>query len=294
MKIKQSAASRAFDIFNVVFIGLVSILTIAPFLYIISASFATEKEIIERPFFIIPREFSTFAYRYIFSTNTLLVAFKNSVLITAAGTAINMFTTVTLAYSLSKRYLRGRNIMLNLVIFSMFFSGGMIPTYLVVKDLRLLETYWSVLLTGAVSAYNLMIVKNFFQSIPEELEESARLDGCTDLGTLWRIVLPLSMPVLATFSLFYAVGHWNSYFSALLYMPKSPAKWPTQVVLRQLIILSQGSVGDLAAMDSELRKPPDQSMKMAVIVVSTIPIMLVYPFLQKHFAKGVMVGALKG
>jgi len=294
MKIKQSASSRAFDILNVLFIGVVSLLTISPFLYIISASFATEKEILERPFFLIPHEFSTFAYRYIFSTNTLLIAFQNSVLITAAGTAINMFATVTLAYPLSKRYLHGRNLMLNLVIFSMFFSGGMIPTYLVVKDLKLLETYWSVLLTGAISAYNLMIVKNFFQSIPEELEESARLDGCTDIGALWRIVLPLSMPVLATFSLFYAVGHWNSYFSALLYMPKSPAKWPIQVVLRQLIILSQGSAGDLSAMDNELRKPPDQSMKMAVIVVSTIPIMLVYPFLQKHFAKGVMVGALKG
>lgn len=294
MKIKQSRSSRAFDIFNVIFIALCAFITLAPFLYVVSASFATEREIVERPMFLIPRDVSLDAYRYIFSSSTLIRGFGNSIFITLTGTVINMFFTVTLAYSLSKRYLHGRNLMLNMIIFSMFFTGGMIPTYIVVSGIGLLDTYWSVLLPGAISAYNFMIVKNFFQNIPAELEESAKLDGCTDIGTLIRIVLPLSMPVLATFSLFYAVAHWNSYFSAVLYMTRSPEKWPLQVVLRQLIILSSGQAGDMVNMDPNFVKPPDQSTKMAVIVLSTIPIMMVYPFLQKYFAKGVMVGALKG
>lgn len=294
MRIKQSWSSRLFDAFNVIFIFLCAALTIIPFLYVLAASFATEKEIVERPIFFIPRVISFDAYEYIFSSSTLGTAFLNSIFITLVGTIINMLCTVTMAYPLSKRYLHGRNFFLNLVIFSMFFSGGMIPTYVIVSSLGLLDTYWSVLLPGAISAYNMMIIKNFFQNLPDGLEESAKLDGCTDLGALVRIVLPLSMPVIATFSLFYAVGHWNSYFSALLYMTRSPEKWPLQVVLRQLIILSQGSAGDMNSMDPAFVKPPDQSIKMAVIVVSTVPIMLVYPFLQKYFAKGVMVGALKG
>ena len=294
LRIKHSAVSRAFDAFNVAFIGICSIATVLPFLYVIAASFATEREIAERPLFIIPRDVSLAAYRYIFSSNTLIRAFGNSVLITAAGTVINMFFTVTLAYALSKRYMHGRNILLNVVIFSMFFSGGMIPGYIVVKGLGLLDRYWSVLLPGAISAYNMLIIKNFFQSLPDGLEESAKLDGCTDLGALIYIVLPLSLPVIATFSLFYAVGHWNSYFSAMIYMPRSPEKWPLQVMLRQLIILSSSMAGDASSYAADYLKPPDQSVKMAVIVVSTFPILCVYPFLQKHFAKGVMTGALKG
>ncbi|MDR0897074.1 MAG: carbohydrate ABC transporter permease [Oscillospiraceae bacterium] len=294
VQIKQSLGSKAFDIFNVVFIAVCAFITLAPFLYVLAASFATEREIVERPMFLIPRDVSFDAYAFIFSSKTLINAFGNSLFITACGTVINMFCTVTMAYALSKRYLHGRNILLNLIIFSMFFSGGMIPGYLVVRGLGMIDTYWSVLLPGAISAYNMMIIKNFFQNLPDGLEESAKLDGCSDLGALIRIVLPLSLPVLATFSLFYAVGHWNSYFSALLYMTRSREKWPLQVVLRQLIILSSGQAGDMTQMDPEFVKPPDQSVKMAVIVVSTIPIMLVYPFLQKYFAKGVMVGALKG
>ena len=151
-----------------------------------------------------------------------------------------------------------------------------------------------MLLPGAISAYNLMIVKNFFQGIPQELEESASIDGCTDIGILWKIVLPLSLPVLATFGLFYAVGHWNAYFGAMIYMTGAKEKWPLQVLLRELIIMSNGSAGDMANMADDFVQPPEQSVKMAVIVVSTVPIMCVYPFLQKYFVKGVMVGALKG
>ncbi len=290
-----TVGSRIFDVFNYLFVTLVAITTIIPFIYIIGASFATEYEIATRPMFFIPQDVTIDAYRYIFSSNKILRGFGNSILITVSGTAINLFFTVTMAYALSKTRLRGRNFFLNMVIFSMFFSGGMIPGYIVIANiLNLKNTYWSVILPGAISAYNMMIVKNFFQGIPQELEESASIDGCTDIGVLWKIVLPLSLPVLATFGLFYAVGHWNAYFGAMIYMTGAPEKWPLQVLLRELIIMANGSAGDMANMDAEFVQPPEQSVKMAVIVVSTVPIMCVYPFLQKYFVKGVMVGALKG
>ena len=291
----KTPGSIAFNIFNYTFVTLVAVLTIIPFIYLIGASFATEYEIATRPMFFIPHDVSTGAYEYIFSSNKILRGFGNSLFITVCGTAINLFFTVTMAYALSKNRLRGRNFFLNLVIFSMFFSGGMIPGYIVVANiLGLKNTYWSVLLPGAISAYNMMIVKNFFQGIPQELEESAAIDGCNDLGILWKIVLPLSLPVLATFGLFYAVGHWNAYFGAMIYMTGAKEKWPLQVLLRELIIMSNGTAGDLNNLDPEFVQPPEQSIKMAVIVVSTVPIMCVYPFLQKYFVKGVMVGALKG
>ena len=291
----NTLGGRIFDVFNYIILTLVAFTTIAPFIYIIGASFATEYELAQRPLLIIPHEISFNAYEYIFSTNKILSGFKNSIIITVAGTLINLFFTVTMAYAISKTRLRGRNFFLNMVIFSMFFGGGMIPSYIVTANmLNLKDTYWSVLLPGAISAYNMMIVKNFFQGIPQELEESASLDGCTDVGILWRIVLPLSLSVLATFGLFYAVGHWNAYFGAMIYMSGAREKWPLQVLLREIIILSNSSAGDMANMDPEFIQPPEQSVKMAVIVVSTVPIMCVYPFLQKYFVKGVMVGALKG
>lgn len=187
----------------------------------------------------------------------------------------------------------GRNFFMNLIIFSMLFSGGMIPGYLVVKGLGLLNSYAAVILPGAISAFNLIIIKNFFQNLPAGLEEAARIDGCSDFGVFWRIVLPLSKPIIATFGLFYAVGHWNNFFSALLYLNDNK-KWPLQVMLREIVILSQFAAGDMSAMDPEFVEPPDQAVKMAVIVVGTVPILCVYPFLQKHFAKGVLLGSIKG
>ncbi len=287
--------SRIFDILNYLIVTLIALTTLFPFVYIIGASFATEYEITTRPLFIIPQDVTVNAYEFIFSSNKILQGFRNSIFITVCGTAINLFFTVTMAYALSKTRLRGRNFFLNMVIISMFFSGGMIPGYIIIANvLNLKNTFWAVLLPGAISSYNLMIVKNFFQGIPQELEESAAIDGSTDIGILWKIVLPLSLPVLATFGLFYAVGHWNAYFGAMIYMTGAKEKWPLQVLLRELIILANGSAGDITNMDPEFVQPPEQSVKMAVIVVSTVPIMCVYPFLQKYFVKGVMVGALKG
>lgn len=295
VSVYNSLGNKIFDWCNYILLGLIAFTTILPFIYIIGASLASEYELTVRPMFIIPQDVTFDAYKYIFSSNRILQAFGNSVFITVAGTAINLFFTVTMAYAISKTRLRGRNFILNMVIFSMFFSGGMIPGYIVTASwLHMKDTYWSVLLPGAISAYNMMIVKNFFQGIPQELEESASLDGCSDIGILLKIVLPLSLPVLATFGLFYAVGHWNSYFSAMIYMTGAREKWPLQVLLREIIIMANASAGDMANLDPDFVKPPEQSVKMAVIVVSTVPIMCVYPFLQKYFVKGVMVGALKG
>ncbi len=292
---RATVGSRIFDGLNYVILTLCALTTILPFIYIVGASFATEYELSVRPMFLIPQDITLDAYRYIFSSSKLVQAFGNSVFITVCGTCINLFFTVTLAYSLSKKYLRGRNFLLNMVIFSMFFSGGMVPGYILVSNwLGMKNSFWSVLLPGAISAYNMMIVKNFFQNIPQELEESARIDGCNDLGTLLKIVLPLSLPVLATFGLFYAVGHWNAYFGAMIYMTSAREKWPLQVILREIILLSEASAADMNVRDAGFIELPEQSVKMAVIVVATMPIMCVYPFLQKYFVKGVMVGALKG
>ncbi|WP_037287919.1 carbohydrate ABC transporter permease [Saccharibacillus sacchari] len=292
-KLFNTPGGRVFDVFNVVVLGLLGILTVLPFLYIVGNSFATEAEITGRSFFLIPREFSLSAYEYIFSSSTIFRSIGVSIFVTVAGTFINLFFTMTMAYPLSRSDFWGRSTLMNIVIFSMLFSGGMIPTYLVVRSLGLIDSYWALMLPGAISAFNLIVVKNFFQQMPAGLEEAARIDGCTDLGVLWRIVLPLSKPVIATFALFYAVGHWNNFFSALLYINDSD-KWPLQIMLRQIVLLSQGTVGDMANMDPNFVQPPEQSIKMAVIVVGTIPILLVYPFLQKHFAKGVMLGSIKG
>ncbi|APO47444.1 carbohydrate ABC transporter permease [Paenibacillus sp. FSL H7-0942] len=292
-RLYNSPAGKVFDIFNYVMLGILGILTVLPFLYIIGNSFATEAEITERSFFLIPKVFSFSAYEYIFSSSTIFRSIGVSIFITVAGTLVNLFFTLTMAYPLSRSDFWGRNVMMNMVIFSMLFGGGMIPTYLVIRGLGLLDSYWALMLPGAISAFNLIVVKNFFQQMPPGLEEAARIDGCSDLGVLWRIVLPLSKPVIATFALFYAVGHWNNFFSALLYISDSD-KWPLQVMLRQIVLLSQASVGDMANMDPNFVQPPEQSIKMAVIVVGTIPILLVYPFLQKHFAKGVMLGSIKG
>ena len=265
-----------------------------PFLYVLAGSFATERELTERAFFIIPTTFSLNAYKYIIRTGDVFMGLKNSLIVTLVGTSINMFFTTTLAYPLSRSYLRGRNFFINMVIVTMLFSGGMVPMYLVVNGLNLTNTYWALWLPGAISAFNMIIVKNFFQGIPKELEEAAKVDGCTDLGIFVKIILPLSKPTIASVSLFYAVGHWNSYFDAMLYITDRK-KEVVQIALRRIIFLAGGVNTDGTPIDwGTLGQPPDKAVKMATTVVATIPILLVYPFVQKYFTKGVMVGAVKG
>lgn len=280
----KGIGSRIFDSLNIIILALFAIITILPFVYVVSSSFSITSS-------LIPKQFSFEAYKYIFSAKTFPRSLMVSAYITIVGTSIQLILTSLMAYGLSYTQVPGRRIILLLVIFTMLFSGGMIPTYFVVRATGLLDTFWSLMIPGAISAFYLIILKNFFQAIPDELKESGKIDGCHDLGILFRIVLPLSLPAMAAFGLFYSVGIWNQYFSAILYISDN-TKYPVQVILRQVIILAYGSIGDTT--DMEDVPYYGQSIRMAVIVVATLPIMLVYPFLQKHFAKGVLLGSVKG
>lgn len=290
MHYKPSLGSRLFDATNVAILVVFSLVTLFPFLYILATSLAPLQQVLRGGLILWPEEVTWDAYRTIFSNAHFVRSLMTTVFVTVVGTLTNLVFTVFMAYPLAKKRLKGRRTMLFLVVFTILFSGGMIPTYMVVKSVGLMNTVWSLILPGAISAFNLIIMKNFFQGIPEELEEAARIDGCKNLGVLFRIVLPLSMPALATFTLFYAVGHWNQFFAAVMYITKSNL-WPIQVVLRQMII--EGSTQDFEVAMGELNIIP-ATIKMAAIIVATVPILLVYPFLQKHFAKGVLLGSVKG
>lgn len=291
MKQNKTVASTIFDVFNHIFLGIWAIITVLPFLYVLAASFAPDSEIKTRTFFIIPRNPTLLTYKFIFASNYFLRSMLNSVIITVGGTLVNLFFTFTMAYALSKKHFIGRSIVLNGVIFTMLFGGGMIPTYLLVKSLGLLNSYWALWLPGAISPFNFFVVKNFFQEMPQDLEDAARIDGCTEAQVLWKIILPLSKPIIATFALFYGVGHWNSWFGALLYI-NDAEKWPVQLILRQIVMLSTTLASDLTQFDPNFQ-PPQESLKMAIIVVATLPIMLLYPWLQKYFIKGMFIGSLK-
>lgn len=288
----KSLGSVLFDSFNVVFLTIFSLVTVLPFINILAVSLSTSEGLKAKDFILIPSGFSLDAYRYLFTTEAVPRGLLVTVLITLAGTAINLIFTLTMAYALAKKDLMGRKTVMLLVTFSMLFSGGMIPSYLLIRNLGMLDTYWALTVPGAISAFNLIIIKNFFQQLPPGLEESAKIDGASDIGVLCRIVLPLSMPTIATFTLFYAVGHWNTFFAAIIYMNDS-AKWPIQVVLRQIVILSS-QLGENGDFDAAAISALSESIKMGVIVVATLPILLLYPFLQKYFVKGVLLGSIKG
>ena len=274
-----------------ILLTLIAVIMVIPFIYVIAASFATEAEIQTRPIFFIPDSPTLDAYARIFDMNDMGTRVFHSLLIsvcvTAIGTFINLFFTTTMAYGLSRTNLIGKKPLLNMVLFTMVFGGGMIPLFLVVKGLGMYDTYAALILPGAISAYNMIIVRNFCMELPRELEEAASIDGCSDIGIFIKIALPLSLPCLATFGLFYAVGHWNNYFGALLYLEDS-TKFPFQLVLRNIVMQTAETQTDPNALI------PEDTLKMAVIVIGTVPILIVYPFLQKHFAAGVMVGAVKG
>ncbi|MFC3492583.1 carbohydrate ABC transporter permease [Glycomyces rhizosphaerae] len=285
----NTRAGRAFDVLNIVLLTAVGLLAILPFVYVLAGSFATELEITTRPFFLWPNEFTTASYESILSSDVIVRAFVTTIAVTFVGTMIQLALTVLMAYPLSKVDLPGRRTILSLVIFTMVFSAGMIPTFLVVKDLGLLDSYWALILPMAINPFSLIIIKNFFQQLPHELEESAKIDGANELQVLRHVVLPLSKPVLATFALFYAVGIWNDYLSPLLYLSDT-GKWTLQMILRQVTAAASLSADEL---NSDV-PPPAQGIKFAVVVIATIPVLLAYPFLQKHFAKGMLIGSVKG
>ncbi|SKC38582.1 carbohydrate ABC transporter permease [Krasilnikoviella flava] len=287
---RPTTGQRVFRVVNVIVLTGFALICVLPFVNVLGSSLATPGELATRPFVLIPQTFSLDAYRYILSTSTIFRAMGVSVFVTAVGTFVSLLLTSLMAYALSKRYLRGRRVINFLVVFTMLFSGGMIPTFIVVNSLGLIDSLWSLILPVAINAFNFVIMRSFFQGIPDSLEEAARIDGCSDLGVFVRIVLPLALASIATIGLFYAVFYWNTYQNAILYINDS-TKWPIQVLLRQIVIVASGMNADESAVDVV---PPAQSVKMAVIFIATLPMLIVYPFVQRFFVKGALIGSVKG
>ena len=291
-KVKKSLGDRIVDVIIYVVLGLIALSTVLPFLYVLAGSFATEKELTEKAFFIIPSVWSINAYKYAIQTANILRGLRNSILITILGTVMCMLFSLTFAYPLSKSHFRGRNWIMNLVIVTMLFSGGMIPTYIVVQTYGLLDSWWALVLPALINPFNMIIIKKFFSGLPVELDEASYMDGANDLQIFVKVALPLSKPVIASISLFYGVGFWNDYFNAMIYL-QDAKKFPIQIQLRS-IILQTSKIAD-TLIDYDMNgTPPDKAVKMACTVIATVPILIVYPFVQKYFTKGVMVGEVKG
>lgn len=288
---KMSKGERWFRGINHFALACFGLLALAPFVHILAQSFSSYRAIVSGEVSFLPVEWTTEAYLKVFNDPGFVQSFLVSVQRTVVGTIISVVMTMLLAYPLSRYYIKGRGPIMFLIVFTMLFSGGMIPTYLVIKELHLMNTFWAYVIPGAVNAFHVVIMKNFFQSIPNELEESARIDGSSNLGILFRIVVPLSMPVIATIALFNAVGQWNSFFDAVMYVTDSSLK-PLQIYLRELVMSGQSNINTTDSLERQLLAV--ESLKAAALIASTLPILLVYPFLQKYFVKGIMIGSVKG
>ncbi|MCR8632511.1 carbohydrate ABC transporter permease [Paenibacillus radicis (ex Xue et al. 2023)] len=282
-----------FDWVNYTLLALISITCIFPFLYVFSVSFTDPKAYIPLKFYVFPDSWSLASYKYILSTNSFLNALKSTAFITVVGTVFNIIVSFTLAYALTKKAMPGRGVMMGGVIFTLVFSAGIVPSYLLVKELGLLNSYWSLIWPSLTNAWSLIVIKSFLESLPAELEDSGKIDGCSDIGVFLRIIIPLSMPAIAAFTLFFAVSHWNTYFNALIYISDSK-KWTLQVLVKTLVVDSDSTGVGQAGAGGDDRVIPQETIRMASIVMSMVPILLIYPFLQKHFAKGVMLGSVKG
>lgn len=284
-----------FDVINGAVLALVCAVVLYPLLFVLSASISNPAAVLSGKMWLWPVDVTFYGYERVFGNREILIGYANTLLYTTVGTAVNLVMTVMAAYPLALPSFKGRNAMMALMVFTMFFGGGLIPTYMVVRDLGLTNTMWALILPNAVSVYNILVMRTYFQSsIPGELLEAASIDGSSDLRTLARIVLPLSLPILAVMVLFYAVGHWNAYFSALIYLTDR-VKYPLQLFMREILIQGQMEEMINAADSSHAQTILDEeAVKYAVIVVANLPIFLLYPFLQKYFVKGVMIGAIKG
>ncbi|AEC02736.1 carbohydrate ABC transporter permease [Parasphaerochaeta coccoides] len=292
--IKRSPFDQVQQVFIYIIVAAFALMTLLPFIYVIAGSFATERELTERSFFLIPRQFSLNAYEYILNAGDVLRGLKNSFIVALVGTCINMFLSTTLAYPLSRTYFKGRNFLMMMVLICLLFPAGMVPMYMLVANgLKLKNSFWALWLPGGINMFNMIIIKNYFQGIPQELEEAARIDGANDLNIFVRIFLPLSKPALASVSLFYAVSHWNAYFNAMMYI-SDMSKEVVQIALRRIIFLTSMVTMDSGFDWGAFGLPPEKAVKMATTVVATIPMLMLYPFIQKYFTQGVMIGSVKG
>ncbi|TVY07861.1 carbohydrate ABC transporter permease [Paenibacillus cremeus] len=282
------AAGRWFDYINFILLTLLALITVYPFWDTLVVSVIPLSEYLSTTVHLFPRSLTFDSYTYLFSMKELWTSYGVTLFITLVGTIISMILTVMAAYALSKPNLKGHRVILFLIVFTMMFSGGVIPTYLIVKSLGLMNSVWALIIPSALNTYNLIIMRNFFSTLPEGLVDAARIDGCNDLVALVRIVIPLSMPAIATITLFYAVARWNEFFNAIFFISDKNL-WPLQLFLRSMLFENESSYS--GGGNSLFLLGP--SIKMATVMVATIPVMLVYPFFQKYFVNGVMLGGVK-
>lgn len=291
--IRRSVGDRAFDV-GVLLISITAVLLcVIPILHVIAVSLSSNSAILGSRVTLWPVEFTPQSYQAILSDKSMTWSLVFTAWMTLLHTAIAMLLSVFAAFALSKKRLKGRTFFMTLMVFTMYFGGGLIPDYLLIRDLGMLDTVWSLVLPGAVSVFNMILLKSFFSNLPESFEESAVMDGANDLQILFRIVLPLSLPVLATISLFYAVGRWNGFMDALFYI-NTPALYPIQLKLYQIVVNSTSLdvVVNEGAGGGGMNLP--ESIKAAAVIFATVPILLIYPWLQKHFVKGALIGGIKG
>ncbi|MCM3575588.1 carbohydrate ABC transporter permease [Mesobacillus subterraneus] len=292
---RRSKEDRVFDLINVILVAIITVMVIYPLYFIVIASISDPNMIYAGKVWLWPKEITFEGYERIFRDNKIWIGYKNSIIYTFVGTIVNVSFTLMAAYALSRKDLYGRNIIMVFFLFTMFFSGGLIPTYLVVKNLGLLNTMWALILPKAVAVWNVIVARTYFQTtIPDELLEAAKIDGCTNAKFFWKIVLPLSKPIVAVMVLFYAVGHWNSYFDALIYL-NNENLYPLQLILRNILIQNESAaqmVRDVSSYAAQQRVA--ELIKYGVIIVASVPLLIVYPFVQKYFVKGVMIGGVKG
>ncbi len=294
LKIRESIGDRIFLFFVYLFLLVVLLIVLYPLIYVVSSSFSSPAAVSSGKVWLYPVDFSLRGYQVALGNPQIITGYANSLYYTIFGTLISVTLTVLVAYPLSRRTLFGRDAIMIFIVFTMIFYGGLIPTYLVVKNLGMIDTRWALLIPQAIAAWQVIIARTFFQvSIPEELAEAAELDGCSDLRFLWSVVLPLSKPILAVLVLMYAVGQWNAYFDALLYL-KSADLHPLQLVLRSILILNTTTSGSMEASVMVERQQMADLLKYSLIVVGSLPVLLIYPFAQRYFVKGMLIGSVKG
>ncbi|RAV11914.1 carbohydrate ABC transporter permease [Paenibacillus contaminans] len=289
---KRTAGEHVFDALNALLLVLLSIATLYPMLYVLFSSVSDPAQLLKhRGLLFLPQGFSLDAYKAVFRNPNIITGYVNTLFYVGVGTTLNILMTALAAYGLSRKHVMWKNPVMFMIVFTMFFGGGLIPSYLLVQNLGMLDTRWALIIPGAVSAYYIIIMRTAFQGIPESLEESARIDGANDFTILFRIVLPLSMPVIAVMVLFYGVGHWNSWFGALIYL-RDRDLFPLQMVLREILI--QNNTEKMLTSTATVEKAQvGETIKYATIMAATLPILFLYPFLQKYFVKGVLIGAIK-
>ena len=293
-RIRDSFGDRVFIFFVYLFLVLVLLVVLYPVIYIVSASFSDPNAVTAGKVWLYPVDFSLRGYQVTFQNPQIVTGYLNSLFYTVVGTFISVVLTVFVAYPLSRRDLYGSNFLMFLITFTLIFSGGLIPTYLVVKQLGMIDTRWALLIPQAVAAFQVIIARTFFRAtIPEELVEASELDGCNDLQFLWLVVLPLSKPIIAVLALMYAVSQWNGYFDALIYLKSSDLQ-PLQIVLRNILILNTTASGSMDAAAMAQRRQLADLLKYCLVVVGSVPVLLIYPFVQRYFVKGILIGSIKG